>query len=561
MTSHRLNERIVAMLTRLLAFSLVAVLLVAAAFAQSPAPQELVPAAPKKMQPAQEHLDLVYADYGDRKMHLDLFLPAGEVKPRPAILVVHGGGWLNGNKEKFHPLAQALSARGYITAAVEYRLGGEAKFPAAIHDCNTATRWLRSHAKKYHIDPERIGAVGGSAGGHLVGLMATARDVKQLRGAGFNHQSSALQAAIVMAGPLELASGPVAEKSRNEPNKSNSNKWLGKTIDEAPELYKLASATTHINRDTPPILFMVGEHDQPLRNLATRQRLRELGIATGVRVYANGKHGCWNRQPWQSVMVDDMDVFFREHFKISDDAAFASREMPWGEMQLFPGRIELTVNTKNATGPTVIPRFNNRVNVIHMKSDSDKRPLNLKPLVKEWSIAMPDALPPIGGDVAGVLLVETKERPYLPVIPRIISATADHGVILPAHEAMTHGENLRYEPQPHKNTVGYWTNVEDWCSWRFHLDEAGRYDVQILQGCGKGHGGSDVAVSVGEEKVTFTVEDTGHFQNFRSRKVGQMQLSAGVQTLAIKPINKAKAAVMDVREVRLIRIDESRAAE
>ena len=160
-----------------------------------------------------QHLDLVYADYGDRQMHLDLFVPQYEAASKPAVLVIHGGGWLKGDRTKFHPIAEALARHGFVTAAVEYRLGGEAKFPAAIHDCNAATAWLRANAANYGVDPKRIGAVGGSAGGHLVGLMAAAAHVEQMHGDREEVTSTELQAAVVLAGPMELATGPVAEKS------------------------------------------------------------------------------------------------------------------------------------------------------------------------------------------------------------------------------------------------------------------------------------------------------------------------------------------------------------
>ena len=261
------------------------------------------------------HLNVVYGQAGSRKLLADLFVPKGK-GPFPAVVVVHGGGWLNGDKAKFRALAIALAERGYVTMAIGYRLGHEAKFPAGIQDCNTAVRFLRSQAKQYHVNPEQIGAVGGSAGGHLVGLMAAAPHVKALQGdAGHQDQSSALQAAIVMAGPMQMASGSVAERSRKNPKKSNSNQWLGKTIDEAPELYKLSDAYLHLSEKTPPLLFMTGEHDHPERNAPSREKLKSLGVKTGVKVYPNGKHGCWNQLPWFNDMVADMDQFFQEHLK------------------------------------------------------------------------------------------------------------------------------------------------------------------------------------------------------------------------------------------------------
>ncbi|QDT96690.1 SMP-30/gluconolactonase/LRE family protein [Gimesia aquarii] len=262
------------------------------------------------------HLNVVYGQVGHRKLLADIFVPKSGKGPFPAIVVVHGGGWLNGDKAKFRALALALCERGYVTMAVGYRLGHEAKFPAGIQDCNAAVRFLRGEAQKYHVDPQKIGAVGGSAGGHLVGLMAAAPHVKQLQGsAGNQDQLSNLQAAIVMAGPMQMASGSVADRSRKNPKKSNSNQWLGKTIDEAPELYQLSDAYLHLSKKTPPLLFMVGEFDLPERNAPSREKLKSLGVDTDVKIYPKGKHGCWNQLPWFNDMVADMDQFFQNHLK------------------------------------------------------------------------------------------------------------------------------------------------------------------------------------------------------------------------------------------------------
>ncbi len=262
-----------------------------------------------------EQLDIVYAAYGGREMHLDLFSPKEKVssEKRPAIVVVHGGGWLKGDKSKFRALAIALASRGYVTAAIEYRLGGEALFPAGIHDCNAAVRFLRANADKYGIDPERIGAVGGSAGGHLVGLMAVSDKMDALQGEGGNPGvSSRVKSTVVMAGPLDLTSGSVLEKSRNDPENSNANHWFGKTYDEAPDLYKLASPFHQVSAETGPMLFICGDMDSPERNEATREKLRTLGVKTDLIVVKNAKHGCWNRLPWFTGIVADIDTWFQE---------------------------------------------------------------------------------------------------------------------------------------------------------------------------------------------------------------------------------------------------------
>ena len=131
--------------------------------------------------------------------------------------------------------------------------------------------------------------------------------------------------------------------------------------------------------------------------------------------------------------------------------------------------------------------------------------------------------------------------------PRVTPAAGD--IRLHARDATIHGEKLRYEPEPHKNTLGYWVRAEDWAEWKIDLPKSGAYEVEILQGC-KG-GGSEVAVEVAGRNIVFTVEDTGHFQSFISRTIGAVDLKAGPQTLALKPRTKSGAAIMDCRRVVL----------
>ena len=259
--------------------------------------------------------DVVYAQNGDRQLLLDIIAPK-PTQPLPALIVVHGGGWHNGDKTKFQALSIRLANLGYVVAAIEYRLADEAAFPAAIHDCFAAVRYLRANAKRLHIDPDRIGAVGGSAGAHLVGLMASGSGNSRLQGHGGNSgTSSRIQAAIVMAGPMEMLTGSVAERSRSGKGFSNSNSWLRGTVDEKPDLYQAADAYVQIEKNTCPILFMTGEFDNPARNQRSRDRLSKLGIDTDIKIYKDGKHGCWNRLPWLDEMVSDMDTFLAKHLK------------------------------------------------------------------------------------------------------------------------------------------------------------------------------------------------------------------------------------------------------
>jgi arylsulfatase A-like enzyme len=133
----------------------------------------------------------------------------------------------------------------------------------------------------------------------------------------------------------------------------------------------------------------------------------------------------------------------------------------------------------------------------------------------------------------------------------------DGTIALPGRTAEVHGTQLRYEPLPHKDTLGFWTRADDWASWEFTVTKPGTFTVEVLQGCGKGQGGSEVEAAVGDQVLKFAVEDTGHFQNFKAREVGTVRIDkAGRHTLALKATKKAAAAVMDVRSVTLRPVDK-----
>ena len=137
-------------------------------------------------------------------------------------------------------------------------------------------------------------------------------------------------------------------------------------------------------------------------------------------------------------------------------------------------------------------------------------------------------------------------------LPVPIAQRPDGFVVLPAHEVTIHGANVRYEPPAHKNTVGYWTKATDWVSWDFVIRRPGRFTVELLQGCGKGSGGSEVEVSVDDQRLDFVVLDTGHFQNFVAREIGTLTFPRpGTYTITVKPKRKPGLAVMDLRQVVL----------
>lgn len=136
---------------------------------------------------------------------------------------------------------------------------------------------------------------------------------------------------------------------------------------------------------------------------------------------------------------------------------------------------------------------------------------------------------------------------------RLPAMPEDGRIRLEARDAKVSGAKLQYEAPPHKDTLGFWVNAADTASWTFKVAEAGVYRVTVLQGCGKGSGGSRVALEGGKGRLEFTVEETGHFQRFVAREVGVLDLAAGENTLVVRPISKQGAAVMDLRRVILER--------
>jgi len=142
--------------------------------------------------------DLEYGKVEGRKLLLDLYLPEKATGPLPVIVGIHGGGWAAGSKEGAQGVRQA--GRGYAVACIGYRLSGEAIFPAQIEDCKAAVRWLRDNAGMYGLDPDRIGATGHSAGGHLASLLGTTGNIKEFDQGEHRDQSAASRRSVPCRG-------------------------------------------------------------------------------------------------------------------------------------------------------------------------------------------------------------------------------------------------------------------------------------------------------------------------------------------------------------------------
>ena len=145
------------------------------AFSAPAAPQAAVPQAAAPDAKPRVLADLAYG--ADPAQKMDVYLPAGFAGPRPAVELIHGGGWQGGDKGFYAPLGRALAARGFVAFSVNYRLTPAARYPAQADDVQRAARWVRARAGEYHLDPARLGALGDSAGGHLALILGT-RDTR-----------------------------------------------------------------------------------------------------------------------------------------------------------------------------------------------------------------------------------------------------------------------------------------------------------------------------------------------------------------------------------------------
>ena len=261
--------------------------------------------------------DVTYARYGDRTLEMDIYRPKGEWGALPAVVCIHGGGWAKGDRTSHAKIAQALAARGYVAATISYRLSGEAPFPAQIYDCKAAVRFLRANAKTYGINPDQIGAIGLSAGGHLTALLATSGGVEELEGNGGHAQfSSTIQAAVPMGAQTDLLSDRTREISAIEARGKIWRQFLGGALADQPDTYRLASPLHHLDKTDPPVWLITGQNDDPSTHAtAFRQRMQQLSLQSDLTIIPDAPHAFIGRQVWFNQMIQRTDAFFKQTLK------------------------------------------------------------------------------------------------------------------------------------------------------------------------------------------------------------------------------------------------------
>lgn len=293
--------------------------------AQQPASGSSPPALPQSVRIEK---DVPYAGTKNPRQTLDLLLPRAPKgnRPLPLVVNIHGGAFRAGDKSMgVRELADLVEGGHYVVATINYRLSGEATWPAQIHDCKAAIRWLRANAARHGIDPDRIGVVGTSAGGHLAAMLGTGGGVAELEGDVGTHTdvSSRVTCVVDQFGPsdlLAMADHP-SRIDHNAPDSPES-RLIGGALPENKDKARAASPITYVSRDDPPFLILHGTED-PLVPLNQSERLAEALEAAGVPCYfarvVGGGHGQF-RRPGVGVRIRQfLDKYLREQpIEVSD---------------------------------------------------------------------------------------------------------------------------------------------------------------------------------------------------------------------------------------------------
>ncbi|MCD4673127.1 MAG: alpha/beta hydrolase [Anaerolineaceae bacterium] len=272
-------------------------------FASTPAPT-LIPDKP----------DITYCTADNVELKMDMYYPTMDETSLPVVVYVHGGGWTSGDKTRgtgirFIP---TLIERGFLVVAINYRLSPEYKFPAHIEDVKCAIRHLRAEAETYNLDPDRIGAIGSSAGGHLVSLLGVTDESAGMEGSGgYLEYSSRVQAVIDISGP--------------DPTLFCADAWVRQIFgaeDIDAEIISLASPLVYISNDDPPFLILHGELDELVtleQSQVFRDSLTTAGVTATLQVVSNADHGFKQKgnpiDPSYESLIQMAADFFDQHLK------------------------------------------------------------------------------------------------------------------------------------------------------------------------------------------------------------------------------------------------------
>lgn len=242
--------------------------------------------------------DVVFGTGGGRDLTMHIVVPKKKAEsPAPAYVWIHGGGWMGGTKEGGVRQVIPMVRKGFVGATIEYRLTGEAPFPAQIEDCKCAIRYLRAHAEKYNIDPDRIAVGGSSAGGHLVALLGTSGGIKELEGdGGWPDQASTVQAVVDLYGPTDFKLFVTTKgyESHNQDKSPESRLLGGGEVLPQADAIKRVNPITYVDSDDPPFLIIHGSNDRtvpPNQSETFHEALEKANVPSRLKIIDGAGHG------------------------------------------------------------------------------------------------------------------------------------------------------------------------------------------------------------------------------------------------------------------------------
>jgi acetyl esterase/lipase len=276
------------------------------------------PAVPAEFQNMIKYENVVYktievSSEQPRNLRINIYR-INDNKKRPALLMIHGGGWSSGDFSMQIPMAVQIASRGYVAVPVEYRLSPEAIYPAAVHDIKSAVKWLRKHADTYNIDPDFIAVSGCSAGGQLANLIGTTNGLKKYEDPNNDSNvSSDVQAIVNIDGISDFTSEESITRSLKAEGTSKQPAdviWLGGSYGEVPEIWKDASPIFHVSENSAPICFI--NSSIPRFHYGRDEMIRKLNtynIYSEVHTIPDTPHPFWLFHPWFTTTIDYITDF------------------------------------------------------------------------------------------------------------------------------------------------------------------------------------------------------------------------------------------------------------
>ena len=234
--------------------------------------------------------DIVYTKAGSEDLKLDLARPAEGDGPFPAVVVIHGGAWRQGNKADMRPILPQFAQRGYVAISPQYRFCPKDAFPAQVYDVKAAVRWLKSNAKKFKVDPDRLGAIGFSAGGHLALLLGLTGPADGLEGdVSAGAPDSRVKAVVNYFGPTDLAAKDIPDIC-----KPWVKDFLGVSPQDRPDAAAKASPLTFVSNDDAPVLTFQGTKDSLVpytQAIKLADAMSSAGVPGRVELILGADHG------------------------------------------------------------------------------------------------------------------------------------------------------------------------------------------------------------------------------------------------------------------------------